>query len=114
MGLLRLTNKRPDADIDRAIKQTVADASPLWSPLTFEGEFPLHGFGIASLRPYHVQNTTTARPVSCNLNFWSTSQEISSAYTDWINTSLDDDEYVLLIFWQPEDVGPQETHGSVA
>lgn len=96
MGLLRLTNKRPDADIDKAIAQTVADASVLWSPLTFEGEFPLHGFGIANLRPYHVQNSTTAKPVTCNLNYWQTSQVISSAFSDWIDTTVDEDTYVVI------------------
>lgn len=96
MGLLRLTNKRPDADIDEAIRATIADANTLWEPLQFEGEFPLNGFGIANLRPYHVQNTTTNLPQTSNRNYWETCQVISSAYSTWINLTVDEDSYLII------------------
>jgi len=96
MGLLRLTDKRPDADIDEAVQATIAHAKNLWAPLQFEGEFPVNGFGISNIRPIHVQSTTLEIPAISNRCVWATCQVVSSTFTDWINVTVDEDSYLII------------------
>lgn len=96
MSLLKLTNERPDANIAKAVQATIADAESNWSPLKFEGEYPVNGIGISELRPFHVENTTTNLPQYSNLNCWQTSAIVSSVWGDWINLTTDKAEYLVI------------------
>ncbi len=96
MALLRFSDERPDEEIKASIQDTITDAMSLWSPLTFGAEYPTGAqFGISEIRPFHIQNTTTLKPQTCNLNYWQTSTLIASSWNDWINVSLNKDTYVI-------------------
>lgn len=96
MALLSATGKKPDMLTDAAIKEVIRLAEQEWSPLKFEGEFPISGFGITEIRPYHVENTTSNIPQTSNLNYWQTSQLVGSTWTTWIEVANNRDQYLIV------------------
>jgi len=82
--------------IDAAIRQVVGLAQAEWSPLQYEGEFPVSGFGISEIRPYHIENTTSNIPQYSNLNYWQTSVVTTSSWATWIDVTMDRDQYVIV------------------
>jgi hypothetical protein len=110
--LTNLTNKRPDALIDSAINAAVALAKTDWEPLSYEGEFPVAGFGISEIRPYHIENTTDNIPQTSNLNYWQTSQVTASTWKTWIDVTMDQDQYLVVtgVFYNEADPLITELH----
>lgn len=85
MTLLLNTDEKPDAEIKKALAGVIADAAKEWSPLTYEGPYPVKGFGITELRPYIVGLSQV---------YWSAS--VTTAWADWISHTLGDSEYVVV------------------
>ncbi len=112
MALLTVTDKRPDALIDAAVAQAVRLAENDWAPLKFEGEFPISGFGITEIRPFHVENTTDYLPNFSNANWWQTSTVTATTWKDWINQTMDEDQYLVVtgIFYNEADPLITELH----
>lgn len=110
--LMNATNKRPDALIEAAISKAIELAQAEWSPLQYEGEFPVSGFGITEIRPYHVENTTDNIPQTSNLNYWQTSQVTASTWKTWIDVTMDQDQYLVVegIFYNEADPLVTEIH----
>jgi hypothetical protein len=96
MSLLKLTDERPDKAIAKAVQATIADAESNWAPLKFEGEYPISGIGISELRPFHVENGTLLIPQTCSLNCWQTSAIIACSWQDWVNLTIDKNEYLVI------------------
>jgi len=87
---LTLLKERPDNVINKAIKETIADAEVLWSPIEFEGYYPRgSGFGIAPLRPKDLGITGTT-------DRWEVTISSVSSATTYIDHTLDEDVYVVL------------------
>lgn len=91
MKLLRHTEYTPDANIDQAIQDTIDDAERQWDPLEFQGEYPTTGFGISTLRPFHVGD-----PNASDYNWWDIAISSPNAWQDWINTTIDEKLYVII------------------
>lgn len=93
MGYLRFTDTRPDAEIRKLINSTVADAEKEWSPLKYEGFYPVAGFGLTEIRPRHINSGGTGW---ANSTYWSASIATSLAFFDWTNITLTDMAYVMV------------------
>lgn len=91
MKLLYGLAERPDAAIDAAIDKTVEDAEKEWSSLEFEGVYPTTGFGISTLRPYHV-----GEPNASNYNWWDIAIASANTWQDWMNSVIDEKIYVII------------------
>lgn len=91
MKLLRILEESPDAAIDEAVQDTITDAEKLWEPLEFEGEYPLAGFGISTLRPFHVGD-----PEASNYNWWDIAVASANTWQDWVSHTVDEKAYLIL------------------
>ncbi len=97
--LLRLTEKRPDAIIDQAVAEAIANAQVRFQPLTYENEFPRTGFGIANLNPKQVAATNQSSGLQGGVvssTIWGVSTLSANTWSDWININLDDRIYVII------------------
>lgn len=92
--LLRLTDMRPDVEIEKAIDATVGDATAAWEPQDYEGEYPVSGFGIGTLRPKYVL-TTAITSAFLSSAYWGASVAASQTFADWINVTMTDMCYVI-------------------
>jgi hypothetical protein len=96
MALLRLTDARPDAEINKLLKETIADAEVEWRPLKYEGQYPTTGFGITELRPKVLKGGTTDNIPSSM--YWAASLAAAAAalrYFTWFDLTLTDQAYVM-------------------
>ena len=91
MKLLHVLEESPDEVIANAIQDVIEDAEKLWEPLTYEGEYPTTGFGISTLRPYHVGD-----PNASNYNWWDIAVASANTWQDWLNTTIDEKLYVIV------------------
>lgn len=97
MALLRLTDVRPDAEIEKLLRQTVADGEIEWKPLKYEGQYPTTGFGITELRPLVLKGGTTDNVISSIM--WGASLAATGAaasvYFTWFDVTLTDQAYAM-------------------
>ena len=101
MTILTVSDLRPDAEVRKAIDTVVAKAQTEWTPLPWEGEYPLSGFGIRQMISRDVTNGSTgARPgnATTTATYW---YDISSTgagptWEDWINTTTNRDSYIIV------------------
>lgn len=84
MALLQVTDERPDAEIDKLLRAVIASAAQEFSPLRYEGEYPDSGFGIQPIRPRHV---------GIDVRMWQ--MTVTTAYANWISTTLGTDNFVV-------------------
>lgn len=96
MSLLRMTNVRPDAEIDKLLKSTVDDAETEWRPLKYEGQYPTTGFGISELRPLVLKGGTTDNIISSISWGASLAAGAASTYFTWFDLTLTDQAYVMI------------------
>ena len=98
--LLRLTEKRPDAAIDAAISEAVANAQVRFQPLQYEYEYPRTGFGITALTSKLVagtnQGTGLQGQVSASTVWGVSSITTAGTWQDWININVDDRAYLVI------------------
>ena len=97
--LLRLTEKRPDAAIDAAVAEAIANATVRFQPLVFEYEYPRTGFGITALTPKSVaatNQTTGLQGGVVSSTIWGVSTLSANTWTDWININVDDRIYLVV------------------
>ncbi len=92
MSLLRYTDVRPDAVIDKLIKDVVEAAQTEWAPLKYEGQYPVGGFGITELRPKHIRGGTHNIPSTIT---WEASIGTASTYFSWMDLTLTDMAYII-------------------
>ena len=85
MALLQLTDERPDEEIRQLVLATIADAEAEWAPLKYEGEYPENGIGITIMRPRHVGLATDKWQMT-----------VTTAWADWINKTLGDNNYEII------------------
>lgn len=96
MALLRLIGARPDAEIEKLLKKTVADGEIEWKPLKYEGQYPTTGFGITELRPKVLKGGTTDNVISSVM--WGASLAAAagaSTYFTWFDVTLTDQAYAM-------------------
>lgn len=91
MKLLYGLAERPDEAINKAIDMTIEDAESEWSSLEFEGAYPTTGFGISTLRPFHVGD-----PNASNYNWWDMAIAAANTWQDWMNAVIDEKLYVIV------------------
>jgi len=95
--LLKVTDKRPDAEIDKLVDAVIADATAAWSPEKFDGEYPKTGFGIGILRPKDVQvKAGVALDTAVGSVYWGASIAAASTWQDWINITTSLDAYLII------------------
>lgn len=90
MKLTRLTDWRPDDEIQKAIDKTIDEAEKQFSE-DFTGEYPPSGIGISTLRPEHVQT-----PEAGSLNVWKIAIAAATTWQDWWNITMDEDTFVII------------------
>lgn len=95
MALLRLTDKRPDAEIDKLLKETVDDGEIEWKPLKYEGQYPTSGFGITELRPLVLYGGTVNNLISSLTWGVSLTAGTASTYFTWFDVTLTDQAYAM-------------------
>lgn len=96
MSLLRMTDVRPDKEIDKLLKSTVNDAEQEWRPLKYEGQYPTTGFGITELRPIVLKGGTTDNIISSIMWGASLAAGAASTYFTWFDLTLTDQAYVMI------------------
>lgn len=94
MPLLKITDKRPDAEIDNALNETIKDAKVEWAPMEYEGQYPATGYGITELRVKHVPGYGGSYWGSSH--FWAECITASNAFEAWINGTLTNMAYVIV------------------
>lgn len=92
MALLKETDVRPDAEIDKLVDEVVRNAETEWAPLKYEGQYPVGGFGITELRPKHIRGGTHNIPSTIT---WSASIGAASTYFSWMDLTLTDMAYII-------------------
>lgn len=107
MALLRLTDVRPDAEIEKLLKSTIADAEEEWAPLKYEGQYPVSGFGITELRPFIFKNGSTDNIPSSE--YWAASVAASLTWQTWFDLTLTDMAYVMPTGVFNSEVSPMVT-----
>lgn len=95
------TNSSPDAAINQAVQGAIQDALSNFAPLSFDGEYPKNGFGIAALRPKDlaVTNQATAAlqaSVASSIVWGPLSATTTSVWADWINLNVDNRIYPII------------------
>jgi len=90
--LIRLTENRPDVEIQKGIAAAIKHATDMWAPLQYEGEYPSKGFGITTLRPRDVYTASTMLGSA----YWTISIAAASTWQDWIDVALTDMAYVIV------------------
>lgn len=101
MPFLTITDMRPDANINSLQQATIAQASRDWSPLPYEGEYPLSGFGIRQMISHDVTNGSSgAHPgnATTTATFW---YDIANGgagptFENWIATTVNRDSYLIV------------------
>ena len=108
--LLKVTDKRPDAEIDKLVDAVIADASATWAPEKFDGEYPKTGFGVGVLRPKDVQvEDTTAEAGAVGSVYWGASITAASTWQDWFNITTSEDTYLIITGVMVLDATPNVT-----
>jgi len=107
MPLLQLTDVRPDAEIEKLLKATVADAEQEWAPLKYEGQYPTSGFGITELRPIIFKGGTTDNIPSSE--YWAVDITSSLVWQTWFDLTLTDMAYVMPTGVFNSEVSPMVT-----
>lgn len=79
---MHYTNQRPDGLIASAIAQAKVLAANEFKNMSFQGEFPKNGYGITTIRPYHVQAGGVGWGSS---DYWSMSMAAANTWTAWID-----------------------------
>lgn len=85
MAMLVTTKDTADAELERTLKATIADAGREFAPLQFQGSYPINGFGVGELMP---------RQVGIPNDFWQ--MTVTTSYANWINRNLSTDEYIIV------------------
>lgn len=112
--IMRLSDKRPDAAIEAAIRTAIADAQlGAFKGLQFEDYQPRTGFGISGLRARDIAQTNQATGlqggVAGSAAFGVTAVTVST-WTDWINLSIDDRSYHIVVGVLNRTSTPHITH----
>lgn len=107
MGLLRLTDARPDAEIANLLRSTIADAEADWAPLKYEGQYPETGFGITELRPRVFKGGSVDNIPSSE--YWAASIAASLTWQSWFDLTLTDMAYVMPTGVFNSEVSPMVT-----
>lgn len=98
---MRFVSRRPDREIDTAVQATIRDAEQLWTPETFQGEYPDKGIGIRRLvaKDFVASGQASGGFGTPQTAFgapWAYSQAAASAWETWINGTLSDSVYVVI------------------
>lgn len=104
MDLLKITDKRPDAEIDTLVAAVIADAATTWPSEKFDGEYPKAGFGIGRLRPHdlitggtgYTPGTTTGVSYLASSIYWGISVQATSTWQDAWNVLTDEKAYIIV------------------
>lgn len=98
MGLIRLSNQRPDNEIQQAIQKAVNMAKQEWGQLNYEGEYAKSGFGITILRPkdLNVASGSTVTGTAQGSVGWYYSIATASTWTTMIEVDTEDDLYLII------------------
>jgi hypothetical protein len=99
--MLTISDLRPDAEVKNAIDTVVAKASSDWSPLPWEGEYPLSGFGIRQMISHDVTNGCSAATPgngTTTATYWYDVAQVAAGptFADWINTTTSRDSYIIV------------------
>jgi len=100
MALLRFTDERPDEAIEDTINAVINDATTRWDPMEYEGEYPTTGFGIANLRPRHV---------NISVDYWGNTNLTGNTWTQWCNAKMNKDSFVIVTGIFNKEASPQVT-----
>lgn len=93
--ILLKSNQTPDAAIAKYLAATLSEAASYWKPLSYDGHYPRSGFGVTALRPYTCGIST---------QYWTAS--VTASFADWVNTTLGDNEYVIVTGIMDRSVDP--------
>ncbi len=98
--LTRLTQDFSDQNINQLVQAIIGQAAQDFQPLTFQGEYPLDGFGIAVLRAKDVSVTNQATGLqslgTSSIVWGAQSIATASVWQDWLNINLDNRLYVAI------------------
>lgn len=98
--LLRLTDRRPDAEIKTLLDAVIADAAATWKE-TFDGEYPKTGFGLGSLRQLDctgggTPGTTDGLSYVTSKYYWALSIQTAGTWQDWFDITTSETAYLIV------------------
>lgn len=90
---MRFTNARPDGVVNEAIERAKGLAKTQFKNMGFDGEFPVSGYGITTMRPYHIQAGGTNWGSS---DYWASCFAASLTWENWISITQTDLAFEIL------------------
>jgi hypothetical protein len=90
---MHYTNQRPDGLIAAALAQAKSLASNEFKNMAYDGEFPKNGYGITTIRPYHIQAGGAGWGSS---NYWLCSMAAANTWTAWIDITQTELAYEIV------------------
>ena len=97
--LTRLSDKRPDAAIDAAVRQAIALAEDLFKPDKFTGTWSVGGLGITTIRPKDIAATNQSSGLQGGVagsGAWGVTAVTASTWTNWVSLNVDDRAYQVV------------------
>lgn len=107
--LYKSMDAKMDAIVAQAVQTAIADASTLWAPLTFDGVFPIKGFGIKQLEAWDIDPADGTQG-HVNTNEWLLSFGTARTWINMFSDVICDDIYVILTGVFNYDATPDVTH----
>ena len=97
--LARLSDRRPDEAINKAVQLATTKALSQFTPDVFEGPWSKGGLAITTLSPKHVAATNQASSLQGGVagsGAWGVTAVTASTWTSWIDLQTDDRAYQIV------------------
>jgi len=107
--LLKVTDKRPDTEINALVEAVINDAATTWPSDKFDGEYPKTGFGITILRPKDLCTGASVPTGMVSSIYWGASIAAASTWQDWFSITTSEVCYLIVTGIQVLDATPNVT-----
>jgi hypothetical protein len=107
---MRYTDEKPLAAIKAAIMNAQSAASREFRNMSFDGEWATSGYGITTIRPYHIQAGGANWGSS---NYWASCFAASVTWEDWINITQTDLAFEIICGMFNLEASPKTTDVSL-
>jgi hypothetical protein len=100
------TDEKPLAEIKMALQNAQAAAVREFSNMSYEGEWAVTGYGIATIRPYHIQ---AGGALWGSSNYWASCFAASNTWEAWIDITQTDLAFEIITGQFNLEASPKET-----
>ena len=101
---MRYTNAKPGTAIKAAIGKAIQLAKADWKNAAYQGEWATGGFGITTIRPYHIQAGAANWGSS---DYWASCFAASLTWEAWIDITQTDMAYEIITGFFNLEIAPK-------